>query len=359
MKPINLVIVGCGVIARDYTRDIQKHPNLNLLGYFDVLSERTEKYVAEFGGRAYSSLEEVLADPAVDVVVNLTVQQAHYRVVKKALEAGKHVYTEKPLAMTYAQAKELVDFAKAKNLRLACAPLNFLGEAQQTAMRWVKEGRLGTVRAAYAEVNHGRIEVWHPAPQPFYEVGPLYDVGVYPLTVLTALFGPAQRVTAHGYTLMPDRVTKRGVPFRIEGPDFLVVLIDFPGVVVRLTANFYMSHLTAQGEGIEFFGDVGSLHLVRWFERNARLEYAPHDKKYEPVELLRESPVNFDWGAALSEMAEALEENRPQRVTGAQAAHVVEILESAYTSMREGRTVELTSSFDLPAPMPWAEPTPA
>lgn len=354
MKPLNVAIVGCGVIAGPYSKDILTHPELKLVGFYDLDPARAEKHVAEYGGRVFGSYEEVLAAPDVGVVVNLTIHHAHYAVVKQALEAGKHVYSEKPLAMSYREAAALVQLAQERGLRLACAPIVFLGEAQQTAMRWVREGKLGTVRMVYAEVNHGRIEVWHPAPQPFYEVGPLFDVGVYPLTILTALFGPARRVSAYGTTLKPDRLTKRGVPFRVEGPDYLVLHLEFEGgPVVRLTANFYVSHRTVQGEGVEFHGDAGSLHLVRWFERDARLEYADFEKPYEPVPLDKTPERGFDWSAGLLDMAEAIAQDRPQRVTGAQAAHVVEIQEAAYRSIETGRPVELTSSFAVPAPMPY------
>src|SRR6185295_17646095 len=137
-----------------------------------------------------------------DIVINLTVHHAHYQVTKRALEAGKHVYSEKPLALTSSEARELVTLAASRGLRLGCSPSTFLGEAQQTAATVIRSGRLGPVRAVYAEVNWGRIETWHPAPAPFYDVGVLVDVGVYPLTLLTAFLGPARRVQASGGLLL-------------------------------------------------------------------------------------------------------------------------------------------------------------
>jgi predicted dehydrogenase len=359
-KVTGVAIVGCGVIAKDYTKHARRHAGLRIVGFQDLDRARAEGLRAESGledARVFESLDEVLQDPAVDIVVNLTIHHAHYEVVKRAIEAGKDVYTEKPLAMTYREAKELVDLAAARGVRLASAPIVFLGEAQQTAMKMVRDGALGKVRAVYAEVNHSRIEVWHPQPMPFYEVGPLYDVGVYPLTILTALFGPAKRVSAYATTLMPDRVTKRGVPFHIDNYDYYVVNIEFPdGPVVRLSASFYVHHKTLGGEGIEFHGDTGNLLLHRWFERNARLSYAAFEQEYaEPVTLLREPDTSFDWGRALLDMSEAIHEGRPQRVTGAQAAHIVEILEASTISAREGRPVDLTSTFEVPAPYEWAQ----
>ena len=353
---MNIAIVGCGNIAGPYSKDIKQHPSLNLVGFSDIDHSRAEAFANEHGGKAYSSLTELLADPSVELIVNLTIFQAHYEVVKQALLAGKHVYTEKPLTLETAQALELVQLAATKGLKLAGAPITFLGEAQQTAMKLIREGKIGDVRVVYAEVNHGRIESWHPNPAPFYAVGPMLDVGVYPLALITALFGPAERLTAFAKTLKPNRITKDGVPFTIEAPDFYVVNIEFPsGKLVRLTADFYVSGKTRQGEGIEFHGDIGSLHLHSWFMANSSLSYAEFGKEYEPVPLAREAKVGLDWARGLQDFSDAIKENRPSRVTGDHAAHVVEILEATNQSAKTGKTVELHSRFTPPEAMDWAK----
>jgi predicted dehydrogenase len=355
-KKMNLAIVGCGNIAGPYSKDLKKRPIMNLLGFYDVDVVRAEAFAKEHGGKAYASLDEVLADPGVDVVVNLTIFNAHYEVVKKALEAGKHVYSEKPLALKYAEAKELVALAKAKNLYLAGAPITFLGEAQQSAMKYIRDGKLGDVRMVYAEVNHGRIESWHPNPGPFYAVGPNLDVGVYPLALVTALFGPAKRLSGFATTLSPDRVTKDGTPFRVEAPDFYVIHLEFSGgTFVRLTSNFYVSSKSRQGEGIEFHGDKGSLHLESWFSGNCGLYYADFEKTYESVASFKTTDVGIDWAVGLQDFTDSIKASKPSRVTGEQAAHVVEILEATNESIKTGRTVELTSTFTPPAPMDWAK----
>ncbi|MER3553564.1 MAG: gfo/Idh/MocA family oxidoreductase [Meiothermus sp.] len=352
---MKLAIVGCGNIAGPYSKDIRKYPELELVGFYDVDISRAQTFAAEHGGKAYDSLSALLADPQVELVVNLTIFDAHYEVVKRALEAGKHVYSEKPLALEYAQAQELVELAKTKGLRLAGAPITFLGEAQQTAMRMVREGQLGPVRMVYAEVNHGRIESWHPNPAPFYAVGPMLDVGVYPLALTTALFGPVRRLTAFAKTLFPHRVTKDGQAFTVEAPDFYVVNLEFAsGPLMRLTSNFYISSKTLQGEGIEFHGDKGSLHLHSWFAANSGLEYAEFGGAYAPVPLVRPTDSGIDWARGLVDFAGAIAEGRPSRLTGEHAAHVVEILEATNESARSGKTVELRSEFTPPAPMDWA-----
>jgi predicted dehydrogenase len=353
---MNLAIVGCGNIAGPYSKDIKKRPSMNLVGFYDVDSARAEAFAKEHGGQAYPSLDAVLADPNVEVVVNLTIFDAHYSVIKKALGAGKHVYSEKPLALKYAEAQELVALAKAKNLYLGGAPITFLGEAQQSAMKYIRDGKLGTVRMVYAEVNHGRIESWHPNPGPFYAVGPNLDVGVYPLAFLTALFGPAKRLSAFATTLSPNRVTKDGTPFKVAAPDFYVIHIEFSGgTFVRLTTNFYVSSKSRQGEGLEFHGDTGSLHLESWFSANCNLYYADFEKAYEKIPSFKPTEVGIDWAVGLQDFTDSIKTGKTSRVTGDHAAHVVEILEATNEAVKTGRTIELNSSFTPPEAMEWAK----
>jgi sugar phosphate isomerase/epimerase len=139
--PLRVVVVGCGNIAGPYGEALNRCPEIKILGAQDLDPARAKNWVAKHGGRAYTSLDEVLADSQVEAVVNLTIQQAHVGVVTRCLQAGKHVHSEKPLAPTYAEAKKLVDLAAAKNLRLSCAPVTWLGEAQQTAWKLIRSGK--------------------------------------------------------------------------------------------------------------------------------------------------------------------------------------------------------------------------
>jgi predicted dehydrogenase len=361
-KDLNVAIVGTGNIAGPYAVTLKPYEHIHLLGASDIDPARAEAFVAEHGGRAYESLDAVLADDRVDLVVNLTIHHAHPEVITKCLNAGKHVHSEKPLAMTYAEASKLVDLAEQKGLRLSCAPITFMGEAQQTVWRAIRAGQAGPVRVVYAEVNWGRIESWHPNPGPFYEVGALFDVGVYPLTLATTFFGPARRVTAYGRVLYPDRVTRDGTPFHIEAPDWAVAAVELAnGTVVRLTTNFYVGHHSKQ-KGLEFHGDLGSLYIDSFQNFDASVEFAPYGGTYEPIPLVREGfnmkwgerTLPTEWGRAVVEMADAIAEDRPQRATGAQAAHVVEICEAISRSLSTGAPVEVTSSFTPPTPMEWA-----
>ena len=355
-KKLGVAIVGCGNIAGPYLRDLVTYPEIEITGVTDLDLERAEALAAPYGLHIFPSLDDLLADDATDLIVNLTIHRAHKEVTARCLEAGKHVHSEKPLALNPEEAWGLVELARQKGVRLGCSPFTWMGEAQQTAWKQIREGRLGTVRVAYAEVDWGRIETWHPNPGSFYEVGALWDVGVYPLTLLTTIFGPARSVSAFGKLLHPNRVTKRGVPFTIETPDWVLSAIEFEdGPLVRMTTNFYVSQVSTKQIGIEFHGDVGSLHLESWLEPSAAVHYGAFDKPFEPVPLLKEGPDGVRWARGVLEMAEAMLENRPHRVTGAQAAHVVEILAAITEAMQSNQTVPVNSSFTQPSPMEWAQ----
>lgn len=329
------------------------YDRLELAGATDVVPDRARELVRSFGGRVYPTLEDVLADGSVDAVLNLTVQHAHPAVVRACLEAGKHVHTEKPLAPTYEEAGGLVELATSTGVRLSCAPINFMGEAQQTAAKVLRDARLGRVRLAYAEVNWGHVESWHPEPVPFYEVGALFDVGVYPLTLLATVFGPARRATAYARVLEPDRRTLSGKPFRVRTPDFVVALVELAdGPLVRLTTTFYADK--RKQHGLELHGDDASLFLDSWENFDSPVELAVRGEEYRPVPLVRKGFPGKDWARSLAELEAAIAEGRPHRPSAQLAAHVVEVMEAISRSAGSGLPVEIGSDFERPAPMPWA-----
>jgi Predicted dehydrogenases and related proteins len=357
MTPFGIGIVGTGNIAGRYASDALTHPEIRLVAATDLDPGRAAAFADAHDCRAHASLDDLLADDAVDIVVNLTVHHAHYEVTKRALEAGRHVYSEKPLALRSSEAHELVELAAARGLRLGCSPSTFLGEAQQTAAAWIRSGRLGTVRAVYAEVNWGRIETWHPAPAPFFEVGVLVDVGVYPLTLVTTMLGRARSVRAWGWDLKPDRLTIDGTPFRIGSPDLIVAAIELDGgPVVRLTASFYVGRPAKLTGSLEFHGDDASLALGSFQDFDAIVEVGAYGETYKPVAPVRPAFHGTAWARGVAEMAGAIAEGRPHRASAEQAAHVVDILEAAAASMADGgRRIEISSTFAPPPLMPWAE----
>ncbi len=355
MTSFGLGFVGTGNIAGGYARDVPSHPGIRLVAATDLQADRAAGFAAEHGCRAHETLDELLADPEVDIVVNLTVHHAHFEVTKRALEAGRHVYSEKPLALTPGEAHELVDLATSRGLRLGCSPSTFMGEAQQTAAAIIERGELGTVRAIYADVNWGRIETWHPAPAPFFDVGVMVDVGVYPLTLVTSMFGPARSVRAWGWELMADRATLDGSTFRIGSPDLIVAAVELAsGPVVRLTASFYVGLPARQHGTLEFHGDDASLLLGNFQEFDASVEMGPYGGAYRSVPLVRPGYRGTAWARGVADLATGIATGRPHRASAEQAAHVVDILAAAAASLADdGHPVAVGSTFDRPPLMPW------
>ncbi len=346
-------IVGAGVIASRYAERIDEVEGLELAGATDVLSERAERLVEKHGGRAYASLDELLADDRVDTVVNLTVPATHVEVTQAALAAGKHVHTEKPVALRGEDAHMLARLAREQGVRLSCAPATLLGEAQQTAWKLIRDGGIGGVHVVYAECNWGKLESWHPEPEGLYLSGPLVDVGVYPLTIVTAMFGPVRRVTAYAAMIEPVRTRKDGRRFTLETPDFWVAACDHEsGVVTRLTATFWVR--PGKQRGLEFHGSEASLWMPTWGESSSRLLRTSNGEDYESVPLLRPAYEGFDWALALVDLAEAIRDGRPHRMGAEHAAHVVDVLNAADRSRRDGGAVEVGSSFAPPPPLDWA-----
>jgi predicted dehydrogenase len=352
MARVRIAIVGAGNIATPYAERITAVEPLELVGVTDIAAGRAEALASRFGVRAYGSLDELLADDSIDVVVNLTLPTAHADVTRAALEAGKHVHSEKPLALKYDDARALAALADARGLRLSTAPATLLGEAQQTAWKLIRDGGIGKVRAVYAEANWGRLEQWHPSPEGLYLAGPLVDVGVYPLTILTAMFGPARRVTAYATTIQPVRTRKDGVEFTLETPDFWVANVEFDDLVARLTATFWVP--ASKQRGLEFHGEDAGLWMPTWAEFDSRLLRTTNGEDYEAVPYLREPYAGIDWARALVDLAEAIRDDRPHRMGGWHAAHVVEVLNAADISRRRGGAVEIESTFEPPPPLEWA-----
>jgi predicted dehydrogenase len=357
IRPLGVAIFGAGHVAGRYVSQLRRYRGIELTGVASRTAARAEALAAREGLRAFASLDALLADPAVDIVVNLALPVAHAEITTRCLLAGKHVYSEKPLTMNHAEACRLVALANRRGLRLGSAPATFLGEAHQTAAKLIRSGRIGRVRVVYAEVNHGRIERYHPAPAPFFAVGPLWDVAVYPLTALTALFGPVRRVCGFGRVVLPGRVAKGGRKFRVKTPDFTLALLEFKaGPVVRLTANFYVDRDRSKGGGsLEYHGDAGRIWTGDFQNFDAPVECAVGAEKYRRVPPLRRPYRGVEFARGVEDLADAIRENRPHRATGEHAAHIVEVVAAIQRSIKaKGRSITVKSDFSPPAPMLWA-----
>lgn len=348
-QPSRIAFIGSGNIAGPYAESLARHPEVQLVGVFDLDQEKSQAFASAHAIASYANLDELCSD-APDIVVNLTSAPFHYETTRELIERGQTVFSEKPLAMEHSQAAELVDLAVARNQRLAGAPSLWLGAAQLAAADALREGAVGTVRLINAEVNQGRIESWHPAPFTFYQVGPVADAGVYPLTYLTAVFGRIRRVTAVSATLLSTRTTLDGETFEPKSPDAWFIVAEFAsGPLLRLTCTFY-NDSAAQPRFIEFQGDSGSLRLDDWLLPGSSLSKAEFGEGYS---ILRETDEDcpLDWSLGVLDLAASLLEDRPHRTRAAHAAHVVEVLDAIAESSRIGAGVDVHSDFESALPL--------
>lgn len=352
---MKLAIVGCGVVAHAYVERLLEVPELEIVGVTDALPGRAEEFAEKHGLQAWASLDEVLGSERVETILNLTPASVHAEITAAALKAGKHVYTEKPMAPTYEEAKGLAELAEAYGVRLACAPATSLGVALQTAWKLVRDGVLGPVPVIYAEANSGRIETWHPAPQAIYDTGPFDDIGVYPLVAVTTMFGPVREVQAHSAFLQRERETASGVAFSLKKPDFTTASLTLANdAVMRLTASFWVPR--GRQRGMEFHGARESLYVENWSTSDAAVSLSTDGEEFRPVPFLREPypGPRRDWSLGLLDLADAIADGRPHRLGAEQGAHIVEVLEAVLTSAQEGRAVKVHSTFPQPAPADWA-----
>jgi len=355
-EPVRVAIVGCGNISGGYAQRLGTQPDkIRITGAYDIDHARATAFCERYGGRAYESLDALLADAAVELVVNLTSHTMHTSVSIAALSAGKHVHSEKPLAGTLADGARIVTLAHERELRLSCSPFTFLGEGQQTLLRELRSGRIGRVLAAFTEMNWGQIERWHPNPAGFYDVGagPLLDVGVYALTLLTALLGPVTSVVGFGRVVMPTRTVGSGPlagqTFTVNTPDLVVGGLEFAnGAVGRLTASF-MPGASRQAPGSELHGELGTLRIDHNHDFNGNVElYDNATGEWTTVPPISTPYKGVDWGRGLFDLADSLRLGTPQRVTGRQAFHVLEICLGILQSAEEGQPVAIASTFEVP-----------
>ena len=355
-EPMRVAVVGCGDISKGYGNSLKTRPDrIKIVGAFDLDTDRARAFVENYGGSVYNSLEDVIADADVETVVNLTAHHAHAEVSSAALSAGKHVHSEKPLAATRDDGRNLLNLAEEHGVRLSCSPFTFLGEAQETARKAIRDGMIGKPLIAYAEMNWSRIEVWHPSPVGFYQpgAGPMLDVGVYTLTVLTTILGPVVSVLGDAGILLPERTVGKGpqagTTFRVTTPDQVTGFLTFAsGAKARVTASFL--GFSRQG-GVEFHGEKGTLILSGSHNFNAGVEVRTvEDSEWRSIPYVAEPFPGVEWGRALFEMAESIRTGTPQRCTGQQANHVLDICLSILDSAEQGCPISVDSTFSPPPP---------
>ena len=354
--PARIGLVGCGIISSLYIENIQEIPEIEIAACADVASAAADAQASKYGLNLLSP-EELYAAPDIDMVLNLTSPNAHYVVCKAALEAGKPVYTEKPLAATFAEGEQLLALAREKNLRIGSAPDTFLGAGFQSARRYLDEGIIGAPVAANAFLMWRGHEYWHANPAFYYKPGggPMLDMGVYYLTALVHLLGPVRRVTGSARATWKERTIwsepRRGEIIHVEVPTYVVGVLDFesgPIGTVITTFDTQASGLPC----IELYGTNGTLNLPdpNTFGGPVQLRQAPDDSWQDlPLRFGHEGRSR---GIGTADMAVSMVEGAPHRARGEMALHVLEIMEAIHTASDTGSHVELTTRCERPQLLP-------
>jgi predicted dehydrogenase len=354
---VNVAIVGCGTISRHYAENAAAFDGFRLAACSDVLPESAEELAAAHGLRAVA-LDELLADPSVEVVLNLTPSTEHPAVTRAALEAGKHVYTEKPLALDVAQGSALLQESDARGLRVGCAPDIFLGGAYQAARALIDGGAIGEPLAVNAAMLVGGADSWHPSPEQFFQdgAGPLLDMGPYYLTAIVALLGPIRRVAAFGSIRKPGRQVmvgpRAGARFEVTTPTHTAVTMELGGgAVANLVASF-----EANGRYVADFvvhGTEGDLLLPDPNQFGGAVRVRRGRGDWEDAPYASRGPREAR-GMGLEELAAAIAGRREPLASGRLGLHVVDAARCALQAAAESRSVSLTTHVDRPGALPVA-----
>lgn len=348
-------IVGCGNISNAYFKGCRAFEILEVAACADIDMERAHAKAAEQGVKAYS-VEQILADPEIDIVINLTIPAAHAEVSMQAIMAGKNVHEEKPFALTREEGQALLAAAKEKGVRIGCAPDTFLGGGLQTCRKLIDDGWIGTPVAATAfMLGHGP-EGWHPNPDFFYKFGggPMFDMGPYYLTALVHLLGPVRRVTGSAQISFEERVSTGEVLFghriAVEIPTHVTGVLDFAsGAVGTIITSFDVwSHNLPR---IEIYGSQGTLSVPdpNTFGGPIRVRRAGAK---EWSEVPPTHSVEVGRGIGVADMAYALRSGRAHRASGDLAYHVLDLMHAFHDASQSGRHVAIKSKCKRPAPLP-------
>ncbi|MCP3903976.1 MAG: Gfo/Idh/MocA family oxidoreductase [Planctomycetes bacterium] len=394
---MNTAIIGCGYVADFYATNARAHPDVAIAGAYDASPERAKAFGAHFDVATYESLDAVLADGSVELVLNLTNPRSHLEVTRACLEAGKHVYSEKPLAMDLDGARSLAALAAERGVRLGSAPCSVLSNPAQTAWKAIRDGAIGPVRLVYASFDEGldapRRRPWtwtsvSGAPWPAqdeFEVGCTFEHAGYVLTWLAAFFGPARRVTSFSSCLAADK----GIAVDAMAPDFSVGCLEYDGGIVArvtcgLTAPRDKSLVVVGDDGILVLNDLrderepvyirresatGAVgraeRALRWLQARTRpltgwvpwprapwtLHRRLPDALGTPVHPAgRGKPVDFLRG--VQDMVDAIRKDRPHRLSAELGVHLVELIDALQFPERGGHHRAIETTFPAIPPLP-------
>ncbi|WP_065091877.1 Gfo/Idh/MocA family protein [Rhizobium leucaenae] len=363
-EKLGIGIIGCGNISMTYLRNAALFAGIELRACTDISADAAALRAREFGIRCVN-VDQLLADPEVDLVLNLTVPAVHFDVTMSALSAGKHVFTEKPLATSAADGRILVAEAKSRGLLLGSAPDTFLGAASRRARRLMEEGAIGRPVSGTAFMMGRGMEHWHPNPQFYYQPGggPVFDMGPYYLTMMVNLLGPVVRVMAMATRGQDERLITAEGPFKnttlkVGTPTNVLSLLEFQsGATVNFGASWDV--FRHSNHPIELHGTEGSLRLPDPDTFGGTVSLSERGAEWRNFESDGELYGERNWPFAapdranyrmlgVADLARALSENRPPRASGELALHVLEIMEAILASGESGQSVSVGGGLARP-----------
>ena len=347
-------IIGTGNISGIYLQNAPRF-GLEVLAVADLDLERAQAQALSHGVPQALSVDELLAHQGIEIVLNLTVPAAHGPVARRALEAGKHVYNEKPLCSTLDEAAELLALAARKGLRVGCAPDTFLGAGYQSAREGLEAGLIGEAVHASAHMSSTGPDAWHPDPHFFFQpgAGPLLDMGPYYLTALVSLFGSVSSVYAVTKSTHAQRRVgsgpKQGQTIPVNTPTHISGVLSFAsGLSATLTMSF--DAVAGQAPNLELYGTRGALTLPDPNTFGGPLRLALEGQEPRELPLTRPHADNSR-GLGLADMARAIAQDRPHLASGELAYHVLEIMYRLLDSGQSGQPQTVSSTAQRPGPL--------
>ena len=366
-KVFKIVLIGCGHIAETYFRAEKYFNNIKIIKCADINDKASKRCALNFGIKSVT-VNELLKDKEIEIILNLTIPKAHYQISKKALINGKHVYSEKPLAINLNDGKKLLKISKKKKLYLGNAPDTFLGGGIQKSKELVEKNIIGNVKLGNAVFAFPGIQSYHPNPEPWFtkkEGGPVIDMGPYYITALVNLLGPAKKVTGTIIQGQKYRTIgigpKKGKKFKVECPTTYLSTITFKNdSIIRLTLSFDV--IAHQRNHIELYGEKGSMIVPdpnmfggsvltcnklgdNWKEfKTTKMPLGRINIRTQSSRA-NEAPTNANYrGVGLSEMAYSIENKRKHLCNGEISLHVLDIITSIMKAARSGK-IQYISNF--------------
>lgn len=345
-------IVGAGAISGIYIERLQGFSGTDVVAIADLDVDRAVAKASATGIPRGLSTDALIGDPDIDIVLNLTVPKAHATVARQALEAGKHVYNEKPITIEVEEAKELLDLAASKGLRIGGAPDTFMGASLQSCRQLIDEGAIGEPVAAQAFMLSRGHETWHPSPEFYYEVGggPMLDMGPYYVTAYLSLLGPARRVAGMVRSSFPERLItsqpKAGKVIEVETPTHITGEIEFEsGVIAHLTTTFDV--YGAPLPNMVIYGSQGTLIVPDPNNFSGEIKLSRGGQDFETMPLTHGFAENSR-GLGVLDMAVAIETGREARASGELALHALEIMRAFQKSSDSGQHIRLSTTARRP-----------